>query len=484
MLQRCFIRPRVLVPTKKQVTYPASNFQFRSQLSCTMRCIALSLFGMIIRAMRDVRTFLMGTTATNHTPEASSKEQRLAFELRRRVESEFADFPYKVVITDWCGNCFSVGKNGQHWANVPLEAHIKTAEAGKDVAALDGLQTLERFRKGEIDLTGNLYLLSELRDHARLKLSPLQLFRQMLQARILQFQDLRRARKNIKTHYDIPQVAIDLYLDRVYKAYSCAMFLEPHEYKKEELTTYGQGKHDDFDSLEKAQWRKFKDAVDFINPGDGDTLLDVGCGYGGQLSVALDTDSFSKVVGCTLSENQAREGRKLLEEFNESRWELHEGDYREDDRVFDHITSTGMISHVGPRGLVPYIRQIRRRIRTGGRYVHHAIMARYFRSSLDSEIGIAFNKMYVWPGFHWFTFGQHVKALEQNGFVVKRAVNLAPHYAKTVAAWYERMMENSTEIKALMGDEGFRAWQVYLSGGSQGLLSGRGHVYRLYCEAV
>jgi cyclopropane-fatty-acyl-phospholipid synthase len=143
-----------------------------------------------------------------------------------------------------------------------------------------------------------------------------------------------------------------------------------------------------------------------------------------------------------------------------------------------------MISHVGPRGLVPYIRQIRSRINTGGRYVHHAIMARHLESSLDKEIGIAFNKMYVWPGFHLFTFGQHVQALEQNGFVVKKAVNLAPHYAKTIAAWYERMMENATDIKALMGEESFRAWQIYLSGGSQSLLSGRGHVYRLYCEAV
>jgi len=31
-----------------------------------------------------------------------------------------------------------------------------------------------------------------------------------------------------------------------------------------------------------------------------------------------------------------------------------------------------------------------------------------------------------------------------------------------------------------MGESGFRAWQVYLSGGSPTLLNGSAHVYRVY----
>jgi hypothetical protein len=73
-----------------------------------------------------------------------------------------------------------------------------------------------------------------------------------------------------------------------------------------------------------------------------------------------------------------------------------------------------MISHVGPRGLVPYVVNIRGRIRHGG---------------------------------------------------------------------YERMMANANEMKERMGESGFRAWQVYLSGGSQTLLNGSAHVYRVYCQA-
>lgn len=426
----------------------------------------------------------MTTTLRKEQTRATNTVDATAARLRSRLESVFAEFPYRIQVKDWNGNQFSVGLGKDHWAQRPLDIHVKTLAAGKDAASLKALEFLERFRNGEVDLTGNLYLISELRNHAGLMLSSWQLLGQALRARLLQFQDISRAKENVKSHYDIPQEALNVYLDKVYRSYSCAMFEDPTNFDVDAMTTPGKGSSDTYDSLEKAQWRKFKDAVDFVDARPGETLLDVGCGYGGQLAVALQNADFGKVAGWTHSANQAHEGKALLSAFVPERWELNQGDYREDDRVFDHITSTGMISHVGPRGLIPYVRNIRRRIRTGGRYVHHALMVRYFRGPTDSEVGIAFNKRHVWPGFHWFTFGQHVKALEENGFEVVRARSLAPHYAKTVAAWYERMTANAEVVKRHLGERAFRAWQIYLAGGSQGLLNGRGHVYRIYCRAV
>ena len=104
--------------------------------------------------------------------------------------------------------------------------------------------------------------------------------------------------------------------------------------------------------------------------------------------------------------------------------------------------------------------------------------------SLDSNVGIAFNKKYVWPGFHWFTLGAHVQALEENGFEVVRLVNLSPHYGKTTAAWYERMMKHQVTLVRTLGEATFRAWQIYLAGSSAGFLNGTMQVYRVYCRAV
>ena len=83
-----------------------------------------------------------------------------------------------------------------------------------------------------------------------------------------------------------------------------------------------------------------------------------------------------------------------------------------------------------------------------------------------------------------FAFGQHVAALEQNGFEVQKAVNLSAHYAKTAAAWYERMMANEQLMRTELGASTFRAWQIYLAGGSGSFLSRKSHIYRVYCVAV
>jgi cyclopropane-fatty-acyl-phospholipid synthase len=408
--------------------------------------------------------------------------RQTADELRRFAEETLAEFPFRIVITDWQGQSYAVGGNEPHWSGRPLHVHIKTEAGGRDLLRLDGLRFLERFVEGDVDLTGNLYALALLRKYAKLKLLPWRIAGRLLSN--LAFQDTSRAKLSVKSHYDIPQEALNVYLDRVYMSYSCGMFENPDRLDIEELKRVGRGKEDDFDSLEKAHWRKFKDAVDYVAPRTGETLLDVGCGYGGQLVVALENHPFGKVVGWTHSKNQVVEGKRMLAGFDGARWELNEGDYREDSRVFDHVTSTGMISHVGPRGLAPYVRNIRKRIKHGGRYLHHALMTVYDPLPMDLRLGIAFNKKYVWPGFHWFTLGQHVRALEKNGFQVERVVNLTRHYAKTTTAWYERMMQHRDLMQKNLGEPSLRAWQIFLAGITGSYLNRDTHVYRLYCVAT
>jgi len=403
--------------------------------------------------------------------------------MREFLSSRFVEFPWQVKISDWEGNTYTTGGDEAHWSNQPLSIHLKTERAGKDLLSLNAMGVLERFLEGHVEIEGNIYLLPFISKY--LKLETLKLWQAipLLFSNTL-FQSISRANVNVKSHYDIPQEALGTYLDRVYKSYSCGMFEKPEKLCREELLRVGQGEDDNFDSLEKAQWRKFKDAVDFINPNDGDTFLDVGCGYGGQLVVALENRPFGKVVGWTHSQNQVVEGAKLLSPFEASKWELNEGDYREDNRVYDHIASTGMISHVGPRGLVPYVKQIRKRIKIGGRYVHHALMTPYYPVPLNFTIGAVFNKKYVWPGFHWFTVAEHMRALERNGFEVVKAINLSPHYEKTTAAWYERLMANRDNMCRALGEPTFRAWRIFLAGSCGGFRTKSQQVYRIYCEAI
>lgn len=413
---------------------------------------------------------------------AADRAPALAARVRDFTERALRDFPHRVEFCDWRGERWRAGGDAPHWRALPLSVTLHDATAGRALLARNILRFLDLYLEGAVDLEGNLYLLSDLRTHAKLDLSWPRALYTLLRNRA--FQTPGRARVSVRSHYDVPQQALDLYLDRRYRAYSCAIFDHPEQLERSELLRAGDGRSDEFDSLEKAQWRKFQDAIDFAAPAQSDRILDIGCGYGGQLAVALDSHRFRQIVGWTHSANQAREGHKALSGFDPARWELREGDYREDTGVYQHVLSTGMISHVGPRGLVPYVREVRKRIQTGGRYLHHALMTPHTRLPLDFYPGTAFHKRYVWPGYHWFSFGQHVRALERNGFEVQRAVNLSAHYGKTTAAWYERMQARDGEITAELGEQTFRAWRLYLAGSSGNFQNKGIHVYRLYCEAI
>jgi cyclopropane-fatty-acyl-phospholipid synthase len=403
--------------------------------------------------------------------------------VRTFLQRTLERFPWEVRVTDWRDGTWSVGEGRPHWCGEPLHMHLKTPAAGADLLAHDAFGFLERFVTGEVDLEGNLYAISHIRHHARI--APVTALRALPSvARNLAFQSVRRARANVRSHYDMPQAALDLYLDRVYRAYSCAIFGDTGIGGRAELLQSGDGRSDGHDSLEKAQWNKFRDAVDFVAPREGETLLDIGCGYGGQLQVALEEHPFGKVVGWTHSENQAAAIGAALSRHERGRWEVRLGDYREEDRVYDHVTSTGMVCHVGPRGLVPYVRHVRKRIRRGGRYLHHVIMSTPSPIPLDLQAGPAFNKKYVWPGFHWFTLGEHVRALERNGFRVMHMVNRSAHYAKTTATWYERMMAAREAMVAHVGEPTFRAWRVYLAGISGAFDGGSVQLNRIYCQAA
>ena len=416
-------------------------------------------------------------------PSAAGRARDLSERLRARGERALAAFPWRVEWRDWSGAAWHTGGNTPHWSGEPLRIDLHAPEPARALLAGDVLRFLDLYLAGEAELDGNLYVVSDLRSHAHLGLSWPQALAAWLRYRA--FQTPARTRVNVRSHYDIPQRALDLYLDRAYRAYSCAIFAAPDRLERAELVRAGAGPGDDFDSLEQAQWRKFQDAIDFVAPAAGDSILDIGCGYGGQLAVALASGHrMRRIVGWTHSANQVREGRKLLAGFDPERWELREGDYRDDDRVYQHVTSTGMVSHVGPRGLAPYVRAVRRRIQRGGRYLHHALMTPHTRLPLDLHPGTVFHKRYVWPGYHWFTLGQHVRALERNGFEVLRAVNLSAHYAKTTAAWSERLRAARAEIEPLLGAPTYRAWRLYLAGSSGNFLNHGIHVYRLYCQAV
>jgi SAM-dependent methyltransferase len=146
---------------------------------------------------------------------------------------------------------------------------------------------------------------------------------------VRQFNQARRAKRNVAHHYDLSAKLYDTFLDAD-RQYSCAYFARGDE---------------TLDEAQAAKKRHIAAKLQLARPGL--RILDIGCGWGG-LALDLARDAGAQVLGITLSEEQIAMARQRSEQArltDRCRFEL--ADYRALSGVYDRIVSVGMFEHVG-----------------------------------------------------------------------------------------------------------------------------------------
>ena len=118
-----------------------------------------------------------------------------AQQLKAVLRDTLGAFPWRIRVSDWTGQQYSLGLGEPHWRGLPLDVHLRSEAAGHDLLSLNALAFLDRFVRGEVDLRGNLYLLSDIRHHAKLSVPFWQLVPQLLKSKALLFQSVWRDRK-------------------------------------------------------------------------------------------------------------------------------------------------------------------------------------------------------------------------------------------------------------------------------------------------
>lgn len=164
----------------------------------------------------------------------------------------------------------------------------------------------------------------------------------------------RRSRRNVAHHYDLSDRLYALFLDEDLQ-YSCGYFADPS------------------DSLEQAQSAKKAHIAAKLALSPGQTVLDIGCGWGG-LALYLHRTTGADVLGITLSENQLAIARRRAAEAGVAdhvRFELI--DYRAVTGRFDRIVSVGMFEHVGPPHYRAFFDRCRALLKDDGVMLLHTI---------------------------------------------------------------------------------------------------------------
>ncbi|RYH08143.1 cyclopropane-fatty-acyl-phospholipid synthase family protein [Tropicimonas sp. IMCC6043] len=252
---------------------------------------------------------------------------------------------------------------------------------------------------------------------------------------VLRANSRRGAQRNIRAHYDVGNEFYQLWLDEG-MTYSSALF---------------EGATDDL-----AEGQKRKNARALSRLGDGERLLEIGCGWGGFAEQAVEEGR--RVSGVTISRNQHSYAEARLD----GRADIRLCDYRDIEGRFDNIVSIEMIEAVGQRYWPDYFGTLKRNLSEGGRVLLQAITVpdsffETYRTSSD------YIRQYVFPGGMLLSDAAIASQAQSAGLAVRDSYAFGQDYAQTCRMWAARLLRQKRRIDELgNGDGFFRNWQYYL----------------------
>lgn len=247
-----------------------------------------------------------------------------------------------------------------------------------------------------------------------------------------------RARRNIAAHYDLGNDFYAEWLDPTL-TYSSAMFEQAD------------------DTLEAAQRRKLAAILARTGARQGDTILEIGCGWGSFAATAAAAGV--NVHAVTLSEEQAAHVRaRALPGVT-----VEVQDYRAVTGQFDAVASIEMAEAVGERYWPEYIATIARLLPPGG---HAAIQ---FISIAEDVFpayaaGVDFIQRYVFPGGMLLSETRFRAIADEAGLDWRDRTGFGLDYAETLRRWRERFETAAAEGRLpVRFDARFvRLWRYYL----------------------
>ena len=252
------------------------------------------------------------------------------------------------------------------------------------------------------------------------------------------------SKENISEHYDLRNDFYAEWLDPS-MTYSSAVFAS------------------DDQPLEAAQHAKYRAVADAAGVKAGETVLEIGCGWGGFAETAAK-DYGASVYGITLSKEQlAYAEQRIARQGLGNRATFHFEDYRHTEGQYDHVASIEMIEAVGEEHWPSYFSTVHDRLKPGGTAAIQAITIdeadfEGYRSTPD------FIQRYIFPGGMLLTKTAMKEQGARVGLVLENVENFRLSYARTLKLWRERFLERWDVIAKMGFNETFkRKWVYYLA---------------------
>ncbi|OJI09065.1 MAG: cyclopropane-fatty-acyl-phospholipid synthase [Candidatus Vogelbacteria bacterium CG10_big_fil_rev_8_21_14_0_10_49_38] len=205
-------------------------------------------------------------------------------------------------------------------------------------------------------------------------------------------------------------------------------------------------------NLDAAQEAKLDLVCRKIGLKHGQSVLDIGSGWGGFIGYATQKYG-ANVVGLTVSVEQ----KKLADEmYKNLPAETRLQDYRDVNEKFDHIVSLGMFEHVGYKNYRAFMKIAHNALKNDGLFLLHTIGSNSSVRGVDPWIA-----EYIFPNGMLPSIKQIGGSIE-GLFVMEDWHNLGSDYDKTLMAWYNNFESNWNNLKVNYNEKFYRMWKYYL----------------------
>jgi cyclopropane-fatty-acyl-phospholipid synthase len=255
------------------------------------------------------------------------------------------------------------------------------------------------------------------------------------------------ARRNIEFHYDLGNAFYAAWLDES-MTYSSALYTVPIR---------------EAETLEQAQANKNAAMLARLDLNDGDSVLEIGCGWGAFALAALNHRDID-YRGITLSsEQKSHADTRIAAAGFRAQAEINITDYRDVTGQYDAIVSVEMVEAVGQEYWPEYLDVIAQNLKPGGRAA-----IQYIRIEDDIFESYASNvdfiQRYVFPGGMLLSESRFRALTEQRGLVWQDQTDFGQHYAETLRRWHARFnaAANDGRVPASFDEKFIRLWQFYL----------------------
>ncbi len=244
-------------------------------------------------------------------------------------------------------------------------------------------------------------------------------------------------------------------------------------------------------TLEDAQEAMLADACRKARVRDGESILDLGCGFGSLSAYLLRTFPNARVTGLTLSRTQADYVRRAQNfpghPLNNPRFRLVQADFNavEFSEKFDRVMSLGVFEHISNLDLA--LHKVRRFVNEGGGLFLHYIVYLPVREGQHTVRQCEFIQRHIFPGGRVYAFDE--LARHQQDFALRAAwYRPGRNYRKTIECWLQNFLRRRALIAqaAQLSERTLRVWEIYLRACAATFATARGWAFgngQYYLEA-